>query len=91
MQQHDLESVIRAMEQGDPKTREAARKIRSAMGTSEGQQTAQNVARRYGSVISKAAEKMQSGDQEGAKRLVQGILSTPDGAKLAAELSRLMR
>ena len=36
MQQQDMEAIIRAMEQSDPNTREAARKIRSAMGTQEG-------------------------------------------------------
>lgn len=91
MQQQDLEAIIRAMEQSDPNTREAARKIRTVMGTQEGRQTAQDVTRRYGSVIAAAANKMQSGDPNGAKQLIQNLLSTPDGAKLAAELARLMR
>ena len=91
MQQQDMEAIIRAMEQSDPNTREAARKIRSAMGTQEGRQTAQDVTRRYGSGIAAAASKMQSGDPDGAKQLIQGILNTPDGAKLAAEIARLLR
>lgn len=91
MQQQDLESLLHTMEQKDPSTREAAQKLRAAMNTQEGQQTAQMIAQRYGSIIAAAAGKMQSGDANGAKQLIQSVLSTPDGARLAAELARMLR
>ncbi|MGN1031251.1 MAG: hypothetical protein ACI4PQ_06570 [Butyricicoccaceae bacterium] len=91
MQQNDLEAIIRSMEQKDPNTHEAAQKLRAALGTQQGQKTAQDITRRYGNVIAQAAGRLQAGDQEGAKRVMQSILNTPDGAKLAAELTRMLR
>ena len=93
MQQQEMERLLRNLSRQQymsPEAAQAAERIRTAMQTQQGQQTAQNILRSHSSSLEQAARLAQSGDLEGAKKSIQSLMRTPEGARLAAQLSKLM-
>lgn len=92
MQQQEMERLLcnLSRQSMSPEAAQAAERIRAAMQTQQGQQTAQNILRSHSSSLEQAARLAQSGDLDGAKKSIQSLMRTPEGARLAAQLSKLM-
>lgn len=92
MQQQEMERLLcnLSRQSMSPEAAQAAERIRAAMQTQQGQQTAQNILRSHSSALEQAARLAQSGDLDGAKKSIQSLMRTPEGARLAAQLSKLM-
>lgn len=92
MQQRDMEDMIRNLSQqtGNPGVRQAADSLRAAMETAEGMQAAQQIMQKYSGTLETAARMAQSGNLNGAKKSVQNLMNTPEGARLAAQIAKMM-
>lgn len=92
MQQQEMERMLRNLshQSTSPEAAQTVERIRSAMQTRQGQQAAQSILNSHNSSLDHAAKLAQSGDWEGAKKSIQSFMRTPEGARLAAQLSKLM-
>lgn len=92
MQQQEMEYLLHNLSHPsmNPEAAQAAERLRKAMQTRQGQQVAQNILHSHNDAFHQAAQLAQSGDLEGAKEAIQSLLRTPEGAQLAAQLSKLM-
>lgn len=92
MQQQELERLLRNLshQSTSPEAAQAAERLREAMQTRQGQQMAQNIVHNHSDALNRAAQLAQSGDLNGAKQAIQSLMHTPEGARLAAQLSKLM-
>ncbi|MCD8355543.1 MAG: hypothetical protein LUE11_03085 [Clostridia bacterium] len=92
MQQQDMENLLRSLsrQSGSRNTSKAAERMRDAMNTPQGQQAAREILQNYGSSLEHAAQLAQSGDLNGAKKSVQSLMRTPEGAQLAAQIAKMM-
>ena len=92
MQQRDMEELMRRIsrETGNPDAAQAAGRMRDALNTPEGRRAAQKILEGHSSSLENAARMAQAGNLEGAKQSVQELLRTPDGARLAAQIAKLM-
>ena len=92
MQQRDMEELMRRIsrETGKPDADKAAGRMRDALNISEGQKAAQKILEGHSSSLENAARMAQAGNLEGAKKSVQELLRTPEGARLAAQIAKMM-
>ncbi|MBS7224622.1 MAG: hypothetical protein KH050_04675 [Clostridiaceae bacterium] len=65
-------------------------KLQHAVQSGEAQNFAKQIDAATASRIERAAQAMQTGDKRAAQAAVGEILSTPEGAALAAQLKRMM-
>lgn len=92
MQQKDMDALFHAISQqsGNPDTAKAASRLQAAMNTPDGRRAAQQVMQRYSGSLEQVARMAQSGNMDGAKRSVQELMRTPEGAQLAAQIAKIM-
>lgn len=92
MQQYEIEDLLRSIthQTGNPDALQTAERIRSALSTQEGQQAAQQIIQKYSGTLENAAFMAQSGNLDGAKKSVQHLMTTPEGARLAAQIAKMM-
>lgn len=92
MQQRDMEKLIQQLsrEKGNSDTAQAAGRMRDALNTPEGRQTIQKILDGYSGSLEQAARMAQAGNLDGAKQSVQELLRTPEGARLAAQIAKMM-
>ena len=93
MQQKDMDALFHAISQqsGGADAKQAASRLQAALHTPDGKRAAQQVMQQYSGSLEQVAHMAQAGDMEGVKRSVQQLMRTPEGAQLAAQLSKLMR
>lgn len=89
MQQKDMDALLRQFSQqsGDPA---AAARLKANMQAPQNQRAAQAILRQHGASFEQAMQRMQAGDTEGAKQIMQRTMQTPEGAQLAQQIARLM-
>ncbi|HBI64801.1 MAG TPA: hypothetical protein DDX51_06755 [Clostridiales bacterium] len=92
MQQNEFDAVFRHLSNGgdNAETRNAAARLRAALQTPEGRQAAQTILQSCGGSLENAARMAQAGDVDGAKKYVQQLMRTPEGARLAAQIQKAM-
>ncbi len=92
MHQKDMDALFHAISQqsGNPDTTQAASRLQAALNTPDGRRAARQVMQNYGSSLEEVARMAQSGNMEGAKRSVQSLMRTPEGAQLAAQIAKMM-
>ncbi|MDO5784837.1 MAG: hypothetical protein Q4P20_07215 [Eubacteriales bacterium] len=92
MQQKDMDALFHAISQqsGSPDTTKAASRLQAALNTPDGRRAAQQVMQHYSGSLEQVAHMAQSGNMEGAKRSVQDLMRTPEGAQLAAQIAKMM-
>lgn len=92
MQQRDMEQFLHNFSQqnGNSDASQAAERIRQALNTPSGREAVQRMMNSYGNSLEDAARMAQSGNLEGAKKSVQNLLRTPEGAQLAAQITKMM-
>ncbi len=69
---------------------DAMEKLQRAVQSGEAQNLAKQIDSSTASRIERAAQAMQMGDKRAAQAAIGEILSTPEGAALAAQLKRMM-
>lgn len=74
----------------DPSTLAAISRLKETMTSAQGQQLAQGMSRDTAARIERAAQAAQAGDTRAAQAAVSEILSTPEGAALAARLKGIL-
>ena len=92
MQQRDMEQLIQQLARGNG-TGDAAQvagRMRDALSTPEGRQAVQKILDGYGNSLEHAAHMAQAGNLDGAKQSIQQLLRTPEGARLAAQIAKMM-
>lgn len=92
MQQKDMDALFRTISQqsGNPDAGKAASRLQAALNTPEGRRAAQQVMQQYSGSLEQVAHMAQSGNMDGAKRSVQELMRTPEGAQLAAQIAKMM-
>lgn len=70
---------------------DAVARLRDALQTPSGQQAAQAVSARHAADLERAAQAAQRGDMATAAQLVQQLMRTPEGARLAAQFKQIFR
>ncbi|MDO4173203.1 MAG: hypothetical protein Q4D42_00435 [Eubacteriales bacterium] len=92
MQQNDMENLLRNLSRksGKPETEQAAERVRAAINTPKGRQAAQEIMKNYGGSLEQAAQLAQSGDLTAAKKSIQQLMQTPEGAQLAAQIAKMI-
>jgi len=89
----EMEALARALmqsRQGNPKLAKGMEKLGAFTNTEEGQQFLRLLASGGADAVKKAADAALAGDKEGAKTALMSLLSTKEGAVLAAKLIELM-
>jgi uncharacterized protein YdaU (DUF1376 family) len=89
MQQKDMEALLRQFSQQSGDATAAAR-LKANMQAPQNQRAAQTILKQHGASLEQAMQRMQAGDTEGAKQIIQRTMQTPEGAQLAQQIARLM-
>lgn len=89
MQQKDMEALLRQFSQQSGDATVAAR-FKANMQSPQNQRAAQTILKQHGASLEQAMQRMQAGDTEGAKQIIQRTMQTPEGAQLAQQIARLM-
>lgn len=69
-----------------PDVKKTMNQISGALKTSEGQKIAETLTRNYSDTMKQAAAAASAGDLNSAKRAINEILSTKEGAEMASKL-----
>ncbi|MBP3312250.1 MAG: hypothetical protein J6L72_08465 [Butyricicoccus sp.] len=69
---------------------EAVAKLQRTLQAGAGQELAKNVDSATASRIERAAQAAQAGDKNAVQAVLREIMSTPEGAALAAQLGRIL-
>lgn len=89
MQQKDIEALLRQFSQQSGDAAAVAR-LKANMQVPQNQRAAQTILKQHGASLEQAMLRMQAGDTEGAKQIIQRTMQTPEGAQLAQQIARLM-
>lgn len=64
--------------------------ISNVLKSSDGQKIAETLSQTYGNTVKQAAQAAKAGDLESAKRAVNEILSTKEGAEMASKILSML-
>ena len=86
----DINELMRRLDLNDPEQRAALDQLQHTLQNGAGRRMVQAISSENAQRIERAAQAAQRGDKRAAQAAVSEILSTPDGAALAAQLNRLL-
>lgn len=66
-------------------------KIKKLVGTPDGQEFLKLLSGGGGDALKKAAAEASTGDRDAAARMIQTLLSSPEGAKMASSLMEMFK
>ena len=78
------------MQSGDPQTQAVLERLQNVMQTAGADNLKNAIDNDTATRIERAAKAAQSGDKSAAQAAISEIMSTPEGAALAAQLKRIL-